>query len=72
MNRQIGPIPVPSTTGHSAAVVAQQLCFWGAVLLPVTYLPILYRTSGGDQLLALFALVAVNVCCLIAGHEYSR
>lgn len=63
--------PVPSSTG-SVVSALQFAGFWASVLLPAAYLPVLYSTAGTRQLPLLLALVALNVCCLVAGHDYLR
>jgi len=70
MNRQIGPLPLPARPTRHAAAAVRRLGFWGSVLLPASYLPILYGMSGTDQLLTLLGVVALNVACLIAGHRH--
>lgn len=47
----------------------QCLAFWASVVLPVAYLPVL--AVGYQQLLVLAGLVALNVVCLVFGHDYS-
>lgn len=47
----------------------QRLAFWASVVLPVAYLPVL--AVGYQQLLVLAGLVALNVVCLVFGHDYS-
>jgi len=48
----------------------QRVGFWGSVLLPMVYLPLLYTRSGSDLLLALAIVVGLNLCCLVAGRHY--
>lgn len=73
MNQRTGSLlTAASTTGHSISSAAQQLGFWGSVLIPITYIPVLYGTSASEQLPILLGLLALNVCCLVAGHGYSR
>lgn len=50
----------------------QRLGFWGSVLLPFTYLPLLYAITGSDQLLALAGLLGLNLLCLVVGHGYAK
>jgi hypothetical protein len=68
MNHRIGPLSVPSTTTAVAAL--RRLGFWGSILLPAAYLPVLYGMGGSERTLAVLGLLAVNVACLIAGHQY--
>ncbi len=53
------------------AAVARRIGFWGSIVLPVSYLPVLYAMSGNRQLLTLAGLVVLNVICLVAGRHYS-
>jgi len=43
--------------------------FWAAVLLPLAYLPAIYVTEGSGVLLALLAL---NMACVVIGHEHNH
>ena len=73
MNQRTGSLlTAASTTGASVFAAAQQLGFWGSIIIPMTYIPVLYGTSGSEQLPVLLGLLALNVCCLVAGHGYSR
>ena len=49
----------------------RRLAFWIAVVLPFTYLPLLF--AGIDSVgmfLAFISLVSLNVIALIVGHPY--
>ncbi|MXR53054.1 hypothetical protein GRX03_15760 [Halovenus sp. WSH3] len=71
MNQRVGPaIPPDSPVSRIAVGTAERIGFWGTVLLPVAYLPALYSLDGQTKLLAVAALVAVNVLCLLVGHRY--
>lgn len=50
----------------------QRLGFWGSVLLPFTYLPLLYGMTGSDLLFALAGLLGLNLLCLVVGHGYAQ
>jgi len=54
---------------HTPVGAARRLAFWVSVVLPVVYLPML--AVGYQQLPALAGLVALNVICLVLGHDYS-
>jgi hypothetical protein len=70
MNERIGP-PNPSTTlSRLARGVFERLGFWGSVVLPAAYLPVLYGTDGEQRILTVVALVVLNVACLLAGRSY--
>lgn len=62
-------LPRPAVDGAVAAV--RRLAFWGAVVLPLVYLPILSTPVTDRQFVVLAGLVAVNVLCLFVGHDYS-
>lgn len=55
----------------------QRLAFWVSVLLPLVYLPLLSTpvvlsgSLGEHELLGVSGLIAVNVLCLLIGHEYT-
>jgi hypothetical protein len=49
----------------------RRLAFWLAIVLPVAYLPLLSAGVDGRSGLLLAALLAVNLCCLLLGHEYA-
>jgi hypothetical protein len=69
-----------STLSHTASKTVRngvvrgvkRLAFWGSVLLPVAYIPVLSGAIGGDVLLTLVGLVALNLACLVIGHTYAR
>jgi hypothetical protein len=65
---------VPTTGLERAARVGgelRRLAFWGSVLLPLAYLPVLAGV-GGRRPLLLVGLLAVNACCLVAGHGHGQ
>lgn len=73
MNHRIGSLSEsPRAAGTLVLQLLQQLGFWGSVLLPVAYLPIIFALSGMELVLALSTVLLLNVCCLVLGHEYSR
>jgi hypothetical protein len=51
--------------------VVRGLAFWAAIVVPLSYLPVLSLVDGQQRVLAIAGLVAVNVCCLLVGHDYS-
>lgn len=72
MNRRPVPLPTPTEAPFGSLVSGlQRLAFWAAVVLPLTYLPLLSSPVDGESSLVLVALVAVNVVCLLVGHDYS-
>lgn len=60
-------------TAARAAVVGalRRLGFWGTVLLPLTYLPVLVW-SPGDVLVTLAGLLCLNLLCLVLGHGHAQ
>lgn len=70
MNERIGPVTTPSALSRVALGAAERIGFWGSVLLPATYFPVLYGLDGTKKLLALTALVTLNVVCLLLGRQY--
>lgn len=71
MSHQTGSSLATSTTaGRTLVATVQQLGFWGSVLLPATYIPVLSLTSASYQLPLLLGLIALNVCCLVAGRNH--
>ena len=44
--------------------------FWAAIVLPVTYLPLLAGGLTGGEALLFVALVAVNAGAFVLGHDY--
>lgn len=66
-------VPLSSTRPVTPTRVASRLravAFWSSVLLPIAYVPLLYGGVGG-QVTAFLGLIALNVACLIVGHEYT-
>lgn len=72
MNRR--PVPLPTSADPPLGSLVsglKRLAFWTAVVLPLAYLPLLSSPIDTQQSLVLVALVAVNVVCLLVGHDYS-
>jgi hypothetical protein len=72
MNRR--PVPLPSRVEPPLGSLVgglKRLAFWAAVVLPLAYLPLLSSPIDTQQSLVLIGLVAVNVVCLLVGHDYS-
>ena len=65
-------LALSATAGRTLVATAQQLGFWGSVLLPVTYIPVLVVTSASYQLPLLLGLILLNVCCLVAGRNHRQ
>lgn len=72
MNERIGSASITAGASKDAALAAvRRIGFWGSVLLPAGYLPVLYALSGGEMFGALAVLFAVNVACLLCGRTYA-
>jgi hypothetical protein len=48
----------------------QVASFWAAIVLPVTYLPLLAGGLTGGETLLFVALVAINAGAFVLGHDY--
>jgi hypothetical protein len=46
--------------------------FWAAILLPLTYLPLLTGGLEQTEMLRFAGLLACNLFALVAGHGYGR
>lgn len=66
------PLPRSVEETPAPAVIRQvrRLAFWGSVLLPVAYVPLLSGVAGYRPLLVA-GLLALNAVCLLVGHGYS-
>lgn len=72
MSQRTRSVPVrPRTAVDAVTSGLQRLAFWAAVLLPAAYVPLLSSPLGQQQLLVLGGLLALNVGCLLLGHDYS-
>jgi hypothetical protein len=72
MNERIGPASQTAGAPKDAVLaVVRRVGFWGSVLLPAGYLPMLYALSGDELFGALGVLIAVNVVCLYCGQQYA-
>lgn len=72
MNERIGPTSLTGGASKDAALAAlQRIGFWGTVLLPMGYLPVLYALSGSEMFTVLAVLFAANLACLHCGRQYA-
>lgn len=72
MNEQFGPTSLTAGAPKDAVLaVVRRVGFWGTVLLPAGYLPVLYALSGSEMFGALAVLFALNVVCLHCGQQYA-
>ncbi|MUV59101.1 hypothetical protein SAMN04487947_3739 [Halogeometricum rufum] len=51
---------------------AETVTFWAAILLPLTYLPLLAGGLEQAEMLRFAGLLACNLFALVAGHGYGR
>jgi hypothetical protein len=58
----------PSIALSRSRTVVETLAFWGAVITPLAYLPVL-SLNGSVELVG--TLVTLNVACLLVGHRHS-
>ena len=61
---------VPATVGTALLASLRCLGFWAAVLLPLTYLPVLYGVVGDTSPVIVGSLFALNLCCLWLGQGH--
>jgi hypothetical protein len=59
-----------SETVRSIARSLRGVSFWAAILLPITYLPLLSGGLAGSEALLFVALIAVNAGAFVLGHDY--
>jgi hypothetical protein len=71
MNWRQVPITTPEVEMPVLGSLFRRVAFWTAVLLPLTYLPLLAGTVSEGELTLLVALFAINVGCLLAGHSHA-
>lgn len=68
MSQRTGP--ASTVLSRAALGTAERIGFWGTVLLPTTYLPVLYGLDDQTKLPTLAVLVTLNVLCLLAGRRH--
>lgn len=52
-------------------VGVRPFAFWGAVLLPLLYLPLLYGVGTGQDTALVIELVVWHVASIVLGHEHT-
>jgi hypothetical protein len=57
-------------SGVESEAGLRRLGFLGAVVLPLTYLPVLYGVVGENSAWIVASLFVLNVCCLLLGQGY--
>lgn len=65
-------IGLATTAARLTLRSAKTVAFWAAVLLPLTYLPLLYEGLAQGEQTLFAALLACNLFALIAAHDYGR
>lgn len=58
---------LPSHAVAQVVVVVETIAFWGAVVVPLGYLPTLVLGGGPG---AILGLAALNLACLLVGHRH--
>lgn len=71
MSRSTVTLPTPSES-RRARQVLEPLGFWAAVVLPFSYLPLMYGGLDDGQVVLFLALLALNAICLVLGQEHRR
>jgi len=69
MSRLTVSVPRPSLE-RSLRHLLEPLAFWASVVLPLSYVPLLYGGFGDGEFELFLALVASHVLCLVIGHGY--
>ncbi|AUX07743.1 hypothetical protein AArcSl_0085 [Halalkaliarchaeum desulfuricum] len=71
--------PVPGTAGTMAESAVSRLgetvrvlAFWGAILLPLAYVPVLHESVAGQRVDLFLLLLVLHVACILVGHERAR
>ncbi|WP_049916667.1 hypothetical protein [Halogeometricum pallidum] len=65
-------IGLASNAARLTARSAQTVTFWAAILLPLTYLPLLHGGLEQAEILRFAGLLVCNAFALVAGHGYGR
>ena len=70
--------PVAESTARRLLAPVQGVAFWSAIVLPLTYLPILFSDAAsasgplGSDLPLVALLIVVNVLAFLLGHDHKR
>jgi hypothetical protein len=59
-----------SETVRNAARNLRGVSFWAAIVLPISYLPLLSGGLTGGETLLFVALIAINAGAFVLGHDY--
>lgn len=79
-NRSVPPAlqPAAESMVQHCLVPVRGFAFWAAILLPLTYLPVLFGASGeafgvaSGQPQVLLALLVLNVLAFLVGHDHRQ
>jgi hypothetical protein len=63
-------VSTASETIRSVARNLRGVSFWAAILLPITYLPLLSGGLAGGEALLFVALIAINAGAFVLGHDH--
>lgn len=44
------------------------VAFWGAILLPLAYVPVLHESIAGQRVDLFLLVLALHVACIVIGH----
>lgn len=73
MSQHSTPLQTLALMLQSGAVRGvKRLGFWGTILLPLTYLPVLYGAVGDSVLPTLAGLLGLNLLCLVVSRNYAQ
>jgi len=63
----------PRALPQALLTLVRALAFWAAIVLPLTYVPLLVTgLESVSMAVAFVCLVAVNVCALVLGQPYGQ
>jgi hypothetical protein len=69
---RVTPLQVVSDARRAVETGLQRIGFWGSVVLPLAYGPLLYGGVTGSQRWVLAGVFVANVACLLVGHGHAR
>ncbi|MFC6614002.1 hypothetical protein ACFQAS_03360 [Halopenitus salinus] len=62
--------PLPTRLRRRTGDQLRAIAFWAAVLLPLTYIPVLHGIVVEASAQLFVGLLGLNVVCAIVGHEH--
>jgi hypothetical protein len=72
MSQHSPPYQTLALLRASVLQTVKRVGFWGTIVLPLTYLPVLSGAVGDDMLLTLTGLLCLNLLCLVVSRNYAR